>query len=386
MVEHERSQLAGKQGDIVETKKAMQTLESRHKDELRERDRRITELEKSVSSEQKKRETLENRLQELKAKDDANVQAVRHGAKQIEAHLANVQQELSKTREELVTTQDLFAQEREEFLARLAHRSFLLSQAAEQYGQLVSNTVPCSDHHKLKQLHTTAELKILRLERKLGNTEDQVLELAHLVRQVNDRNGLLEEQLADVLYQLSVYEDLLNNSPPSTTDSAGDSLHLQFEQLVKDDDTYRRESQAIEQRLQELLVTYYSLRSQQLLFAYTCADKELTLVSNLAKQHSQDLASALASHEAIAASLESAQKDRSNLSDQLRTLQDNRTTLQQTCASLEDQIATLKEQHRQSTLAHETAMKKEKDTVQRLTNAVQKSRMAEDALRAEIDR
>ncbi|KAF9446385.1 hypothetical protein P691DRAFT_776890 [Macrolepiota fuliginosa MF-IS2] len=386
MLENEKTQLAGRQGDIVESKKAMQALESKHKDELKERDRRIAELEKSVSSESKKREALETRLQDLKAKGDTDAQAARHGAKQIETQFANVQQELSEARDQLATTQDLFAQEREDFLARLAHHSSLLSQAAKQYGQLFSTTVPSRDHHKLKRLQAAAELKILRLERKLGNAEDQVMELAYLVRQVNDRNDLLKDQLDDALYQLSICEKLSSDTLPITADPASDSLHLQLEHLIQVDDIHHRESQAAEQRLQELLTTYYSLRSQQLYFAYTCVDKGLTQTSKLAKQHSQDLASALASHEAIAASLESVQKDRSNLSDQLCTLTAAHATLKQTCTSLEDQVATFKEQQRQTTLTHEAAVKKEKDTVQRLTNAVQKGRMAEDTLRTEIDR
>lgn len=386
MVEHENLQLAGKQADLTDIRKAMQVSESKYRDELRERDRRISELERVAASETKKRQAFESKLQDLKTKGDVDVQAAHNGTKKVESQLVNAQQQLSETHEQLTAIQDSFAQEREDFLDRLAYRSFLLSHAAQQYAQLVSSTTPLSDHLKLKRLYAAAELKILRLERKLGNAEDQVMELAHLVRQVNDCNDLLKEQLLDATHQITVYEDMLSVNATPTTNPATDILELKLEPIVKYENTHRQEVLTAQLCLHELLLNNYTLRLQQLFFAYTCTDKELMQASNLAKQRSQDLASALASHEAIAVSLEAAQKDRLSLSDQIRTLTEAQTSLQQTCASFRDQTVALTSQQRQSALAHEAAVKKDKDAIQRLTNAVQKSRVVEDTLRAEIDR
>ncbi|KXN90657.1 hypothetical protein AN958_03897 [Leucoagaricus sp. SymC.cos] len=267
-----------KQSDIQEMKTTMQTAESRYRDGLRERDRKIAGLERSLASEIKRRESLETKLQDIRSKGDNDVLAARNGAKQTESQLTSVQQELSATRAS-------FAQEREQFIARLAHRSHLLSEAAEQYGRLASTTVPSSTHNKLKRLHNAAEVRVLRLERKLGNAEDQVKELANLIRQVNDHNDLLKAQLGDANTQISIYENMFDDTP----------------------------------------------FTKPLLFAYTCVDKELTQTS------------------------------------------------------LEAQITTLKNQQKQTELTYEAANKKDKDAVQRLTSTVQRSRVAEDALRAEID-
>lgn len=384
--EHEKTTLSAKHGEVVEIKKAVSALESKHKVELKERDRRIADLERTLDSENKRRDVLETKLRDLKSKGDSDVHTVRNGARQTETQLTNVQQELSSAREELIASQESFARERGDLLAQLARRDSLLSQTTKQYGQLASTTVPASDHRKIKRLHTTAELKILRLERKLGNTEDQVIELAQLVRQMNDRNDILKEQLADTTHQITVYESMLGGLVVLQAPDPSTDVYLQLEKVMEETNHYRQEVQRAETHLQDLISTHYTIRSQQLLFAYTCLDKELTQVSNRVKQHSQDLASTLASHEAIATTLESVQKDRSNLSDQICDLNANLMTLQQTCTSYENQIATLEEEQRQSSFSRDAAVKKEKDALQRLTSTLQKSRVAEDALRTEIDR
>jgi len=68
MAEHERTQLSSKQGEVGETKKALQAVESKRRDEMRERDRKIAELEKALAGEKKKREGADAKLKEVKAK------------------------------------------------------------------------------------------------------------------------------------------------------------------------------------------------------------------------------------------------------------------------------------------------------------------------------
>lgn len=367
--EQDKAQLAGKQADLLELKKAKQDTESKFTNNLRDRDSRIARLENSLAAETTKRESLERQINDLKSKTDADVR----GTKQAETQLANVQHELSTARES-------FAQEREVFITRLENCKALLSHAAEQYASLASSTVPSSTHNKLKRLYHVVEFKVLRLERKLGNAEDQVNELAHLVRQTNHHSDLLETHLADANFQISIYDDLLYSHPP-TIKTPPDDVDWNPNQTMNDHDL-----KASEAHLHELLATYYNLRSQQLVFAFSCIDKDLSIASSLAKQHSQDLANACASNQVITTNLDIAQQEHSSLSDQLCTLKDAHATLQRTCSSLQAQITSLKDQLYQTALDHQAEMKKDKEAVQRHTSAVQKSKMAEDALRAEIDR
>jgi len=261
----------------------------------------------------------------------------------------------------------------QDIATRLGNCKHLLSHAAEQYCQLVATTVPSSTHNELKRLYRSTQLKGWRLERKLANAEDQVQELVNLVRQTNNRNDLLESHLADASHQLASYEIMFNEPHPTVVPEPT--------QLTEHHDL-----ETAQARLHELLAIYYALYSQMLAFACTCVDKDLTRATLLAQQYSQDLASTRASHKATTASLEAVQHECSTISEELLTLKDSLTTLQCTCTSLENQIASFKDERQQLILDHQTEIKNDRDAVQRLTSTVQKNRMAEDALRAEIDR
>jgi hypothetical protein len=270
-------------------------------------------------------------------------------------------------------------------LDRISHLNHHLSYATQQYAHLVSNTIPLSDHLELKRSCTTGQLNILRLERKLASAEDQITELAHLNRQFNYSNDLLREHLQDALHQATVYEDMLDISPsiPPDTDTA--HFDLQVELSAMYDHTHHNITTSL-LYLYELLLNYSLTRSQRLFFACTCVEKELVQTSKLASKHSKDLESALASHKTISANLESAERDRASFSEQVDTLTKAQASLQRAYTSLKDQNDALLDQQCQSVLIHGAAIKKDKNQIQRLTDSIQKSRMAEDALRAEIER
>ena len=66
-----------KQGEVGEMKKALQAVKSKRRDEIRERDRKIAELENSaLTGERKKREAVDERLKEVKAKVDEEARKV----------------------------------------------------------------------------------------------------------------------------------------------------------------------------------------------------------------------------------------------------------------------------------------------------------------------
>lgn len=64
--ENERGHLASKSEESGDAKKSLVALETKRKEELRERDRRIAELEKSIANEQRRNEVLEGKLSESK--------------------------------------------------------------------------------------------------------------------------------------------------------------------------------------------------------------------------------------------------------------------------------------------------------------------------------
>ncbi|TFL02437.1 hypothetical protein BDV98DRAFT_603640 [Pterulicium gracile] len=185
--EHERSQLSAKQGEMAEAKKSLQSLEAKRREDMRERDKRIAELEKSLVLEKKRSGTMEARVTELKGKDDDR-KALQTDTKQAKVALDSLRAASGAREEELV--------------ARVQQLQSMLSAVAEEYGLLVANTVSLSAHTKAKHETHALRCRNWRLERKLANSEGQVIELAHLIRAVKEQNALLSQELADSNQQL----------------------------------------------------------------------------------------------------------------------------------------------------------------------------------------
>lgn len=175
-------------------------------------------------------------------------------------------------------------------------------------------------------------LQLFRLQRKLANSEAQVIELANLIRQLRDQNILLNHQLKDAQCEFDFYQSCLDNLPTP--------------------DIY------------PLISSYYQYLSS-------------TYNSRLEETSQQ--------HASIAAELELAQQHRVTLEEQLADATANNKSLQSSVAVLEQQLADANRETQESASAHAVLLNKEKDSVHRLTITVQKSRMAEDALRAEIN-
>jgi len=178
-------------------------------------------------------------------------------------------------------------------------------------------------------------LQLFRLQRKLANSEAQVIELAHLIRQLKEQNILLNNQLHDTQSEFLFYQNCLDNLPPPDIYPIISSY-------------YQYLSSTYDSRLEELNPTF---------------------------QH----------HVSIAAELDLAQQNRVTLEGQLADATANNKSLQSSVAVLEQQLADAKRDTQETASAHAVLLNKEKDSVHRLTITIQKSRMAEDALRAEIN-
>ena len=210
--EHERNQLASKQGDLGETKKALQVLDGKRRDEMRERDRKIAELEKSLTAEKKRRELYESKLSDVNSKAGVELQTTKDTVKTLEAELRAARSETQKAKDSLATLQAENDDSEEDLLVQLEQHRRMLSRVAEEYGRLASSTVPKVKFDKLKIESNLKQLRIIRLERKLANTEGQVTELAHLVRSTNDESTFLSHRLKEVEREASLYRSLLHDS------------------------------------------------------------------------------------------------------------------------------------------------------------------------------
>ncbi|RDB16797.1 hypothetical protein Hypma_002648 [Hypsizygus marmoreus] len=385
MSEHERTQMASKQSEASELKKSLQSLEAKRRDELRERDRRIAELEKTSAGEKKKRELVESRLQEIKGKGDDELQAARTAKQKLEALVRTTQAEAQNAQSALASLEEEACDKEETLLAQLEHHRSLVRQVAEEYSRLAASTVPSTLHTLLKHQHATSQMQTIRLERKLANAEGQVVELANLIRQTKEQNIFLSQSLNEANDENDYYSRALLDATsvphPEPEIALTDALDSINGEIVRS----RHDIYAIESRSHELSSQFYRLACGNLIFEYSVAEKQLREAQDAAQQHASSLASALASHEAIAARLERLQQERAVLEEQLKTATGQVDAFRSSSESLTRQIAELEDKMAEAAAHSDAALKKERDVVHRLSTTVQNCRTAEEALRAEIE-
>ncbi|KAF9529321.1 hypothetical protein CPB83DRAFT_875673 [Crepidotus variabilis] len=384
LLEIERDKSSSKQPDINDLKKNVQALESKRKDELRERDRRIAELERILQVERKKRELLESKAKDSRRLYEDEAQTLRLALNDKDALLDAARAESSIAHERVTQLESTSANQEDELLDQLKSHKSLLGVVARQYGSLVTRSTSLNEHQRLKQSHTALEFRQLRLQRKLVNTEGQVLELTHLIRQVKDQNNLLAHQLHDALKEIEFLRRCDDDMKSSLPESDGTHLTM----AVIHDQLCDEKAQLVEstELTNELVLTFYRSKADQIYLASTVIVKEHSDTLALAEQRLRDLTSALASHEAIATRLETIQKARLADQEALGKAMTDADNLRASTALLEVHLAEVRQQLDESDSVHAAALKKEKDIIQRLSTTIQKNRMAEDALRAEIDR
>lgn len=366
MCEHERAQLAGKQGEAGELKKALQSLESKRKDELRERDRKIAELEKCLAGETRRRESAETRLQELKGKGDQAAEAAHAESRALQAEAAQAREEREEALVSLETLREEAATKEEALVEQVEQHRILLGVVSEEYARLASCTVPASTYARTKHEHTVLQLRTWRLERKLANSEGQVVELANLIRQTKDANTHLARTIQDTEAELS-FAWSLQHAPREPR--ADPTLHTDLAHAIA-----ARRRHDLEHRTHELTSQFYALTADELLLAYSHSEHELHEARALLQERAAAVQAASAARDALAAELQTA-----------REAQDAADELRARAGVLQARVTEIEEKLRADAQLHATALNKEKDKVRRATEIVQKSQMAEDGLRAEID-
>ncbi|KAG6862229.1 hypothetical protein C0995_002160 [Termitomyces sp. Mi166 len=377
MSEHERTQLATKQGEATEAKKSLQSLETKRREQLREKDRRITELEKTLSSEKKRKDAAEAKLQESNGRSDRELQTARVAAQKLEDAVATSQAQVKQAQEALASLRAASSHQEDDLLAQLEHYRNLVGQVAEEYGRLARSTVSLTSYNRLRQENASLAVQISRLERKLANSVAQVDELAVLIRQTNDHKTFLSEQLQQVDREIAFYQDaLLDRTPLPPNESVSDVLEQEY--AVSLQDVHAMEMIGLFSEL-------YRMTSDQLLTEYSLVKGQLKCEQQLSEQQSASLKDALASHEAIVTQLERIQEEKNMIDVQLKAATDLAESLRSSSDSLTRRATEAEERLAASIVQNEAALKKERNVVRRLTENMQKMRTAEDGLRAEVE-
>ncbi|KAJ7045434.1 hypothetical protein C8F04DRAFT_1064761 [Mycena alexandri] len=385
MSEHERTQLAAKQGEGGELKKAMQSLESKRREEIRERDRTIADLEKSGAAEKRKREMAEARLQELHGKGDADVRIARAQTQSLQSELAQSQEETRQALQSLATTETDAASEQNSLLKQLEHHRLLLMRAAEEYGRLAAESVSANAHAKLKHDHRVLQQRAWRLERKAANSDGQITELVSLIRHAHDTNSLLVREIHDLHQECDFYRrthapsDRRRDSPRLV--QLYDALTTAMRELHVDELSVHQSDSALATDLAEL----YRLTCNELGTEYATADAEVKQEQVISKDLRVELSDVQMGRQTLEEECSKARQERDDLFNQLSATSREMDELKISAATAEQKTSEL--EHRLEATVHQSEMtaSNDKKALQQLTETVKKSRMAEDGLRAEID-
>ncbi|KAH0589398.1 hypothetical protein H2248_005156 [Termitomyces sp. 'cryptogamus'] len=385
MSENEKTQLTTKQGEANETKKSLQSLETKRREELREKDRQITQLEKALNGEKKRKEAAEAKLQEIGGRADQELQAARLAAQKLEDVVATSHAEAKQAQETLASLRQASSHQEEDLLAQLEHYRNLVGLVAEEYGHLARGTVSLTSYTRLRQENASLVIQVSRLERKLANSVAQVDELAVLIRQINDQKTFLSEQLRQVDQEIAFYQSALLDRTLLESNHSDELVFEILKSMEQEHAASLQDVHAMNTTMAESFSELYRVTTEGLLLECALVRGQLKCEQRLSDQHSASLTSALASHEAIAARLECVEEEKNVINMEMKAVTDSVELLRSSSDSLARRAAEAEKKLADATAHNETTLKKERDVVRRLTEAMQKMRTTEDGLRAEIE-
>lgn len=363
----------------------MVVLESKRKDELRERDRKVAELEKVLTAEKSKRENAEAKLAEMRGNADGEVKEAKEVARERETEIKLVRAQAEQARESLKAACLEAAIKEERLLDRLNVVQSLLSHAAEEYGRLASSTVLKSAHHTLQLDFEAVQLRNIHLESRLANSEEQVLEVASLIRQTKEQNNILLAQLHDAEELVSFYrrswKDTLSDHqlPQSSDDSIWEDLFT----LQRGDQDLTDVTEEVVSATEEGIIDAYRSSTRATLLSLAAAHHEAGMERLRTEQTNTALETMKASYDTALSEGENLRSQHSAVQKQILELRGSLDSLKVQETTLSQQLQTAKSELQAKAVEHDQSLEKEQDVNQRLTQAVRKHTAAEDALRAE---
>lgn len=374
-----------KQGDVGETKKALQALESRRRDEVRDKDRKIVELEKALAGEKKKREGSDGKLKEVTEKSNEEAQKLRQASQELQLQLDEARKEAQKAQSSLAAMKGHSGDKEEQLVTQLEQCRSLMARVADEYGRLASVTVPVHVHSHLKQNHAALELRTLRLERKLTNSEAQVVELANLIRQTEERSEQLGAELRDAQVAVAFYSQVLSDGgvlhQPSLDRGLEDEI-LGITQVLHDSEIQVRD---VNEAYHRLLHRWYQSECNQLLLSCSIADRAVLQEQQTVQRQTVELAGAVAARDSLMSQLDSLRGEMEATQQQYIAANSALADARLDNATLTQKVGELEENIRVKSAHHKEALRKEKETAQRLTATTQMTKMSEEGLRAEVE-
>ena len=385
--EAECARLKTKSEEVVRTKQTLDSTNAARLDELKERERRIAELEKAVSMEKKRREGVESQLRDAVSAKVAEETRWSSESVKVRSQLEHARAELAQVRAELDSNRMSGETEKEDLLVQLGCLRDMLGQAATHYGKLVSETVSKVAYDRLRREQNSLQFYSFRLERKLANSEAQVAELAGLIRQSQEKNDFLESQLRSAEEERSLHraavEDLRKDRDynTSTHDLLADTLFTAQKELLFSELEIRESLSTGDRHLARA----YAELNNQLVSSCTATRTELNAELLKSRMQAIELQTAKTVHEGTMADLNAARAELESTREQLVETADSLDATKAREIALTQEVKDARFQSKEQATAHRQALQREQDTAIKLTTSLHQSKVAEDELRTEID-
>ncbi|KAF9264259.1 hypothetical protein L218DRAFT_958680 [Marasmius fiardii PR-910] len=359
----------------AEVKKALQVVEARRKEEARERDKKVVELEKSLASETKRcalmGEQLKTKDQEIKSQGES-IQLLKgevvHARDEIEALHTQYRgfQADSSVKEEFL-------------LSQLENHRAVLENVAQEYGRLAATTISKSMYDDLRHQHSVLQIQHLRTQRKLMNSESQVSELAHLIRQIAEDGRFTHGCLREAEDEIRFYQD---NTTQYNSQEYSDSSISRLRRRVKDDIDL---SLLAKLAIAEQEASFFDLAQQQTFHAYSSVTGELRIAQTLVHVQKNELLDAEAANQSLKLELKETQGQRGTAEELLKVATNTANDLRVSLDIFKRQTNELEAKLEEERHHVRASLEKEKENTRRLAHLVQTGRMAEDGLRAEVE-
>ena len=378
--ENERGHLALKSEESGDAKKSLAALETKRKEELLEREKRIAELEKSVANERRRNGVLESKLLESEGKTQRELDEARKTISALRGKVANAE-------EDVATARAGAGQREEGLIARLESARTLIQQVAQEYGKLASSAVPKADFDTLKQENYTLQLKVNRLQKEFAVADSQAKGTAELLRVSRDQTHALEHILEGAWVDLdsrtsAVPGDLFlvdDGSPGYSTE-----VELRLAAIALDESTRRNEVITAHLLSSELFVHWHKTLGRTLLHDYSLACTELSAAAEENQTHQNAITVATTHVSTLSSQLEATKLQTDSIQRQAGELSERLEAANAREASLKEEMAKREKEAKAEKQAAKDRLERERETAKHLQASVERQRFAEEEMRDEI--
>ena len=378
--ENERGHLALKSEESGDAKKSIAVLEAKRKEELRERDKRIAELEKSVANEQRRKEVLEGKLLESKGRTQQELDEAWRT-------ISSLQSKVAAAEEDIASACTGAGEREEKLIAQLESARVMARQIAEEYGRLASSTAPKASYDALKRENYSLQLNANRLQRKFAIANSEANDMVDLLKASRDQNRTLEHILKRVLEDLNSHANALSDTLPAVGDipSNGYSrLESGLASIALEES--RRHAETISAKLSsvELFSHWYKTLGRTLLHDYSLACTELSAAAEENQAHQNATTVATTHLSTLSTQLEAAKLQTDSIQRQAAELSEKLEAVKTREASLKEEMARRERDSKAEKQTTKERLEREKEIVKHLQTTMERQRFAEDEMRNEI--